>query len=191
MKNVTIFGGAFDPIHYAHLIIAQEILEKTESPEILFLPSFSPPHKKIFAPFCDRVNMLNLAIGDNPQFQCSDMEKHFTQPSYTIDSLRAIKKRLGVSDISFIIGMDSAVEFETWKEPDTLLFEFKILVIKRLRFTKEDILPRFQKKMHFIDTRRIEISSTEIRERIKKCKNIRYLTPPPVIDYIIEKGFYR
>ena len=191
MRSVTIFGGTFDPIHYAHLIIAQDILEKIGTQKILFLPTLNPPHKKSFAPFPDRVNMVNLATKENPRFKCSDIEKKLPGPSYTIDILRAIKKESEISNISFIIGMDSAVELNTWKDPDDLLEEFEIIVIPRPFYTKEDVLPRFKKKMNFLNTRKIEISSTEIRERIREGKKIKYMTPDSVIDYIEKTDLYK
>lgn len=191
LNRVIIFGGTFDPIHYAHLIIAQDILEKIETKTILFLPTLKPPHKKSFASFLDRLNMVNLAISGNPEFQCSDIEKSLPKPSYTINTLRAIKKKLKSINISFIIGMDSAVEFDTWKEPENLLKEFEIIVLPRPCFKGEEVLPRFKEEMKFLNTRMIEISSSEIRKRIREGKKIKYLTPNSVIDYIRKKGLYK
>lgn len=190
MRKATIFGGSFDPIHYGHLIISQDILIEKKLEKILFLPSVSPPHKKSYAPFTDRVNMVNLAIEGNPKFQCSDFEKTLPKPSYTINSLRSVKKEFGFSKISFIIGMDSAVEFDTWKDPDVLLKEFEIIVILRTGYAKEDVSERFRKKMIFFNTRCIDISSTEIRKRIKKGKIVKYLTPDSVFNYIRKKDLY-
>ncbi len=191
MKKITIFGGAFDPIHYGHLIIAKDILEKIEAQKIIFLPNPLPPHKKSFASFPDRINMLNLTIKGNPEFECSDVEVRLPGPSYTINTLRAIKKKMNILNISFIIGMDSAVEFNIWKDPVELLEEFDIIVIPRDGYKKKDVIGRFKKKMIFLNTRRIEISSTEIRERIKEGRDIKYLTPDSVIDYIVKKGLYK
>ena len=191
MKSVTIFGGSFDPIHYAHLIIAQDIIEKIKTQKILFLPSLYPPHKRVFAPFTDRVNMVALAIRGNSEFQYTDIEERITKPSYSIKILREIKDKFSVSKLSFVIGMDSAVEFSTWKDPDKLLGEFEIVVVPRPGYRKRDILPRYRKRMSLIDTRQLEISSTEIRKRIRRGRSIKYLTPDSVITYIDKKKLYK
>jgi nicotinate-nucleotide adenylyltransferase len=190
MKRVAVFGGAFDPIHFAHLILAQDILLETSSDSVLFLPSFVPPHKECYAPFNERLMMVSLAIRGNPHFRSSGMEAELSQPSYTIQTLRALKKEMGDSSISFIMGMDSAVEFDTWKEPEALLDEFTMIVIPRPGFSETAIDSRFRGGMTFLKLRKIDISSTEIRERIREGKEVRYLTTNEVISYIAKKGLY-
>jgi len=190
MRRVTIFGGTFDPIHFAHLLTGRDILEVTKADKIIFLPSFAPPHKDVYASLDDRLHMVKLAIKDSPEFGCSEFEKTLARPTYTINTLRKLKDELDFVSISFIIGMDSACEFASWKEPDALLREFEMLVIPRPGYERKDVSMRFQKKFRFVNARRIEISSTEIRERVLKGKNIRYLTPVPVVDYIKGKGLY-
>ncbi|TET24277.1 MAG: nicotinate (nicotinamide) nucleotide adenylyltransferase [Candidatus Cloacimonadota bacterium] len=191
MRRILFFGGTFDPIHYAHLIIAEDILQEQKIQTILFLPSLRPPHKECVASFNDRVRMVNLAIKDNAALECSDIEGVLPAPSYTINTLRALKERMQIDHIAFIIGMDSAVEFSTWKDPDALLNEFEILVIPRPGYSQDGVSERFSKKMNFLGTRMIDISSTEIRERIKKGRDINYLTPDVVIHHIMEKNLYR
>lgn len=191
MKRVAVFGGAFDPIHFAHLIHAQDILLETSSDTVFFMPSFAPPHKECFAPFDERLKMVTLAVRGNPHFKSSGMEAELSQPSYTIQTLRALKEKLGDVPISFIMGMDSAEEFNTWKEPEALLDEFKMIVIPRPGFSENAIDDRFRDRMVFLKLRKIAISSTEIRGRIKENKEIRYLTPNEVISYIAKKGLYR
>jgi nicotinate-nucleotide adenylyltransferase len=191
MKRVAVFGGAFDPIHFGHLILSQDIMKMVSSECVFFMPSFQPPHKECFAPFNDRLQMILLAVRGNPHFRCSDMEAGLSTPSYTIQTLRALKGELGDVSISFIMGMDSAVEFATWKEPEALLDEFSMVVIPRPGFSGEDIEKPFGERMRFLSTRKIDISSTEIRERIREGKEIRYLTPNEVIAYIAKKGLYK
>ncbi len=191
MKQVAVFGGAFDPIHFAHLILAQDILLETEADTILFVPSFMPPHKECFASFGDRLNMVQRAIRGNPHFRSSGIEAALPQPSYTIQTLRAAKNEFNDSALSFIIGMDSAMELDTWKEPDSLLKEFRILVIPRTGYSEGDVKDAFRESMDILEIRKVQISSTEIREKIKKHKEIRYLTPNAVISYIAKKGLYK
>jgi nicotinate-nucleotide adenylyltransferase len=191
MNHTAFFGGSFDPIHIAHLITAQDISEKTGIEKIIFLPTFSPPHKETFASFSHRVNMVKLAIEGDTRFECWDEEKNFSSPSYTINTLMELKKNKGISDISFIIGMDSATEFDTWKEADRLIRDFNIIVIPRPNFKKEDVLDKFRERMVFVNTREVDVSSTEIRERISAGKSIRYLLPEPVIKYIHRNGIYK
>jgi nicotinate-nucleotide adenylyltransferase len=190
MKRVAVFGGAFDPIHFGHLILAQDIIETASAERILFMPSFKPPHKQCFAPFEDRLQMARLATRGNPHFRCSGLEAELSQPSYTIRTLRALGKELGDGGISFIMGMDSAIEFDTWKEPEALLDEFTIVVIPRPGFSREDIKELYAGRMLFLSTRQIDISSTEIREKIRDGKEVRYLTTNEVISYIAKKGLY-
>lgn len=191
MNSTAFFGGSFDPIHIAHLITAQDISEKTGIERIVFLPTFSPPHKKIFAPFSNRVKMIKLAIEEDPRFECWDVEKNLPSPSYTINTLTEFKKNKGISDISFIIGMDSAVEFDTWKEAERLVTEFNIMVLPRPNFKKENILDKFKERMVFVNSRKIDVSSTEIRERLNSGRTVKYLLPESVIEYIQKKGLYQ
>ena len=191
MEKLVIFGGAFDPIHNAHLLIAQDVYEKLHSQILIFQPALLPPHKKVFAPFHDRVKMVELAIANDERFKCSDVEQRLPKPSYTIDVLRAIREENPDKKIYFIIGLDSAVDFHTWKEPDRILKEFNIAVVPRPFFKKSDVKPQWRKHMKFIDTREIEISSTEVRNRLKRGKTVKYLIPDDVIKYIQAKGLYR
>jgi nicotinate-nucleotide adenylyltransferase len=191
MKQVAVFGGAFDPIHCAHLILAQDILLAIASDTILFLPSSTPPHKRCFAAFDDRLKMVELAIRGNPRFKSSGIEAGLPEPTFTIQTLRALQKELPDASISFIMGMDSAVEFSTWKEPTALLDEFRMIVIPRPGCAECDVDKEFRERMTFLQIRTIAISSTEIRDRIKAGKEIRYLTPNEVISYIAKKGLYR
>lgn len=190
MKRIAVFGGAFDPIHFAHLILAQDILFSSSSEIVFFMPSFQPPHKMCFAPFNERLRMVKLAIDGNPRFKCSDIEEKLPKPSYTIQTLRALKEELGDASISFIMGMDSAIEFATWREPEALLNEFRMLVLPRPGFSQQEIEEGFRERMVFLSERKIDISSTEIRTRIKEGREIRYLTPNNVISYIAREGLY-
>ncbi len=191
IKSVAIFGGTFDPIHNAHLLAADDIFEKTNFEKIIFIPSLAPPHKEVYAPFDIRVQMVELAIRGNPNFECSEIEKDLSKPTYTVNTLSKLRDSGIFSSIALIIGMDSACEFELWEKPDKLLKEFEILVIPRPGYHRRHILPEFQKNFTYVETRRVEISSTEIRKRVLEGKSIRYLTPSPVVEYIKEKGLYR
>jgi nicotinate-nucleotide adenylyltransferase len=191
MSRIAIFGGSFDPIHFGHLIIAQDLISYKKADSIVFLPTSFPPHKRTKTDFGDRIAMVDLAISGNSTFTSRDIETTLPKPSYTINTLRALKSEFSGDRIAFIIGMDSAVEFDTWREPEKLLEEFEILVIPRPGYKKSLISQRFIKRMIFIETRMIEISSSEIRKRIKRGKTVKYLTPDVVIKYIERNGLYR
>ena len=190
MHKVGIFGGTFDPIHLGHLITAQSVREIRNLEKILFIPAFISPHKgdiKTSAPE-DRLNMIKLAIKDIPFFDYSDLEIKKEGVSYTVDTLRELKKKY--DKLEFIIGYDNIFSFNTWKDPDEILKLSKIIVLKR----KSSHPPPFEDKYYhqavFVQTRGIEISATDIRERVKKGMPINFLVPASVREYIYKHKLY-
>ena len=190
MSKVGIFGGTFDPIHLGHLITAQSVKEIRELEKIIFIPAFISPHKsnaETSSPE-DRLNMIKLAIKDIPFFDYSDMEIKMGGVSYTVDTLRELKKQY--ENLEFIIGYDNIFSFNTWKDPDEIMKLSTIIVLKR----KSSHAPPFKDKYYnqavFVQTRGIEISATDIRERVKLGKPINFLVPPPVMEYIYKQKLY-
>ena len=190
MSRVGIFGGTFDPIHLGHLITAQSVKEIRELEKIIFIPAFISPHKsnaETSSPE-DRLNMIKLAIKDIPFFDYSDMEIKMGGVSYTVDTLRELKKQY--ENLEFIIGYDNIFSFNTWKDPDEIMKLSTIIVLKR----KSSHAPPFKDKYYnqavFVQTRGIEISATDIRERVKLGKPINFLVPPPVMEYIYKQKLY-
>jgi nicotinate-nucleotide adenylyltransferase len=190
MSKIGIFGGTFDPIHMGHLIIAQSVRETRKLDKIIFIPSFVSPHKTevISALPEHRLNMINIAIEGTPFFECTDMEIKKGGISYTIDTIRELKEKY--DELEFIIGYDNIFTFHTWKDPDEILKLTKIIVLKR----KSSLSPPFEDKYYhaatFVQTRGIEISATDIRERVKKGMPIHYLVPQKVKEYIYKNDLY-
>jgi nicotinate-nucleotide adenylyltransferase len=191
MSKVGVFGGTFDPIHYGHLITAQSVWEIRKLDKILFIPAFISPHKsdvKTSSPE-DRLNMIRIAIKGVDFFDYSDIEIIKGGISYTVDTLRELKKKY--DEIEFIIGYDNIFEFHTWKDPDEIMKLAKIIVLKR----KSSHPPQFKDKYYnqavFVQTRGIEISATDIRERVKNGLPINFLVPPRVMENIYNKKLYK
>jgi nicotinate-nucleotide adenylyltransferase len=193
MKKAGIFGGTFDPVHLGHLITARSVLEQRQLDKIIFMPCYVSPHKtdKTSSSPLHRLNMVKLAIENYEGFALSDYEIKKEGVSYTIDTIIELKKSF--DEIELIIGYDSLVNFETWKEPDKLVELAKLIVMKRNNSdarTKEKT-SRFFNRAIFVDTPVIDISSTLIRERIKNNLPADFLVPEKVLKYINENNLYK
>jgi len=190
MSKVGIFGGTFDPIHMGHLITAQSVREIRKLEKIIFIPAFISPHKTSAEASSTehRANMIKIAIEDVPFFEFSDIEIKKGGISYTIDTLRELKKVY--DEIEFIVGYDNIFSFHKWKNPDEILKLAKIIVLMR----KSSLPPPFEDKYYhqaiFVQTRGIEISATDIRERVKNNQPIHFLVPQKVKEYIYEQKLY-
>jgi nicotinate-nucleotide adenylyltransferase len=192
-KRVGFFGGTFDPIHYGHLIMAQTSLDVLGLDEIVFVPSGNPPHKTnlIISPFTDRIKMVRLATKSNEGFVVSDIEKKSQYSSYTIDSLRAIIKLNPLAEVNLLIGMDQAHTLSTWKEPNKIFDICKVAVLQRPGYDIKGIEPLWRKRITMVPVPLIEISASDIRERVSRHKSIEYLVPAGVRKYIDMMGLYK
>ena len=190
--KICLFGGTFDPPHIGHLLIAQTICEAESFDKILFIPVNIPPHKTVNTLLEDRLNMLDIAIDDNPNFEISDIEIKRGGVSYTIDTIKTIKNKYNISSnkISYLIGSDSLLNFHNWKDPEKILEECQIIVAIRPGFRPSDIPAWILHKIQFANIPRFEISSTDIRSRWVEGKTIRYLVTLPVWDYINKNKIY-
>ena len=191
MSKVGVFGGTFDPIHNGHLITAQSVREIRKLDKIIFIPTYVSPHKSDVNSSTPghRLNMIKLAIEGIDFFDCSDYEIEKGGISYTIDTIREMKK--SYDELEFIIGYDNIFEFHTWKDPDEILKLCTVIVLKR----KSSLPPRHQneyvKAAVFVQTRGIEISATDIRQRVKSGMPIHYLVPEKVKEYIYNFDLYK
>lgn len=185
--KIGIFGGAFDPPHLGHLILAEKIREEFNLDKIIFIPTNIPPHKeKPIASPNDRVLMLKFATEENPYFQISTTEIKRGGISYTIDTIKELKQ---MGELFLIIGADEAKQFDKWKNFNEILSLCKIIIVGRNRI-KKDELPSILNKAFFIEFD-VNISSTEIRERVKAGKSIKYLVPNEIEMYIKNKNLYK
>jgi len=191
MSKVGIFGGTFDPIHHGHLITAQSVREIRALDKIIFIPSFISPHKADVnsASPEHRMNMLKLAVEGIDFFEVSDYEIKKEGISYTIDTLKEFKKKY--DKLEFIIGYDNIFKFHTWKNPDEIMKITKILVLKRKSSLPPPHEDKYVKSALFVETRGIEISATDIREKVKQGMPIHYLVPEKVKEYIYSFNLYK
>ena len=190
--KICIFGGTFDPPHIGHLLIAQTVCEVEDFDKILFVPAYSPPHKNQITDIEHRINMVKIAIRDNPKFEYSDVDVIRKGTSYTFDTIVNIKKRVNVSkdEIYYLIGSDSLIDFKNWKKPRKILREAKVIVAIRPGFSPSDIPHWILQEVHFANIPRFELSSSTIRSRWIKDLTIRYMVTLPIWDYINKNKLY-
>lgn len=212
--HIAIMGGTFNPIHLGHLRIPEEVREYLNIDQILFIPTFMPPHKNngsLISPE-DRLEMVKLAIKDNPNFQVSDMEIKRGGRSYSIETLQALQKEMPEAEISFIVGTDSFNEITTWCEYERLFELANFIVVPRHGYPVKkiaEVLPdktarqwtydpekdayahKNGKTVTYLKTTLMDISASDIRQRLKEGRTIRYLMPQDVEKYIMGKGLYR
>jgi len=211
---VGILGGTFDPIHYGHLRLAEEMLELANLQQIRFIPAGTPPHRdvpKVSAQH--RSAMVQLAIADQPAFVLDDREVDRTTPCYTVDTLRELRAELGaVQPLCLLMGGDAFLQLHTWHEWERLFDLAHIVVGYRPGFTLEErihtatpaLRQHYQQRLCAADALskhpaggvvelaipKLEISATLIRSRVAEDRSIRYLLPNAVADYIYQHHLY-
>jgi nicotinate-nucleotide adenylyltransferase len=191
MSSAGIYGGNFDPVHNGHLITAMKVFGERKLDKILFIPAYISPFKEGIkaADPLHRINMLKEAISGVSFFDYSDIEIKSGGVSYTVETLRELKKHY--DRLELIIGYDNLLEFPKWKEPDEILKLARVLVLKRNQQNIKDERNRFFEQVVFPDTPVIEISSTDIRERVKYNLPIDFLVPDKVKEYIYKNNLYK
>lgn len=192
--KTCLFGGTFDPPHFGHLIVAQTIFEAEHFDRIVFIPAHIPPHKidRKISSVNLRLEMLKIATKDNPNFIISDIELKRGGISYSLETIRAYKKETNISrdDLYYLIGSDSLKQFHTWGNPKRILEECQLIVAIRPGFRPSDIPSWILAKVQFANIPRIEIASTQIRERWLEDKTIRYMVTQPVWEFINKHDMY-
>jgi len=197
MNRIGIMGGTFDPVHYGHLIAAEEVRQIFSLDKVIFVPAKIPPHKmgkKISDPE-DRYMMVLLATLDNPFFEVSRVEIEKEGVSYSVDTLRLLRKSFGEDvEFFFITGVDMVLTLREWKEPEELLKLCRFIAVTRagynLEVLKEKLPKDFLDRIDIVKIPSPPISSTEIRRRVKRGESIRYIVPPLVEEYIRKRGLY-
>ncbi len=191
MSSIGIYGGTFDPIHNGHLITAQAVKEIRELDKIIFIPAYISPHKtdKFSEKTSHRLNMLKSAIDEIPYFEFSDIELKSKSISYTVNTLIEFKKKY--SKLELIIGYDNIIDFHTWKDPDKIIKLAQLIVLRRKTDDKKIEKDKYYKAAQFVKTPVIEISSSEVRNRIKEGKPIDFLVPKKVKEYICSFNLYK
>ncbi len=192
-KRIGILGGTFDPVHWGHLVLAEQARLKLKLNQVIFIPCFRPPHKRgrKLSPAIDRLRMIRLALEGNPFFSVSEIELKRKGFSYTVDTLRQLKKLHPDSGIYFLTGSDVVNELNTWRDPEEIYRLAKVVIAVRPGFDRYDPQNDFVKKSIMVKITGVDISSSQIRERVKKGQSIRYLVPAEVEEYIKNKKLYR
>ncbi len=218
--RIGIFGGTFNPIHIAHLDVAEQCREEMGLKEVVFVPSAMPPHKEVeqgITPEC-RLNMVRMACEDNPYFKVSDVELTLPRPSYSVRTIEMMQENYGNdAKLFFIAGMDSFLEIGSWHAVDRLIKLCDFVVsfrpgadykkLAKFRYVREvdvatldalDQKVRTMGKMEMVSGRdlwlvstvRMDVSSTDIRKRLHMKRSVKYLLPERVESYIIQNRLY-
>lgn len=203
--SIGVIGGTFDPIHIGHLIIAEETRVKLGLSEVLFVPAGEPwlKQERRITAAAHRVEMVRLAIADNPYFKLCMLEVERPGPSYTVDTLTMLREQLGTNvHLFFILGRDTLDELPLWKEPQKLIQLCWLVVAPRPAVSKaeaagakdlarlEKAIPGLVDKVIQLDMPVVGISSSAIRQRVGEGLSIRYLVPPEVERYVREQKLY-
>jgi nicotinate-nucleotide adenylyltransferase len=187
VAKIGILGGTFNPPHIGHLIIAEEVLEKQNLDEVWFMPNSQPPHKTTETSAHDRVEMVKLAISNHSSFRVCTVELDLEGPSYTAETMKKLCAMYPQHEFYFIIGADSVESLSSWYEIDDLLKLVTFIAVKRPGFVMES---PYDNEILQVETPMIDVSSTDLRKRIKNNKNYTYLTVEAVRNYIKEHGLY-
>jgi nicotinate-nucleotide adenylyltransferase len=200
MKKVGLIGGTFDPIHFGHLILAEQARDGAGLEKVIFMPAKVSPYKinRQCASEQHRYNMAALAIEGNAGFDVSDMEICGSEISYTIHTLESCQRQLGHGyQLHFICGTDAFLGMEGWRNIEELLRNFPLIVGSRPRYkdkARDEMIRRFTAeygaRIEKVHMPKIDISSTDIKKRIRENRSIRYLLPEKVADYIEANSLY-
>lgn len=200
MSKIGIMGGTFNPVHTAHLILAETAYEQLGLDKILFMPSKKPPHKMHESIVSDehRIRMVQLAIQDNPHFELSYEELNREGITYTADTLEELSSQNPKDAYYFIMGGDSLFHLETWWKPDKILSLSRVAVAVRGYETIEGyksqiayLGKKYNTDIQLLTTPNLEISSKDLREKRKQGKSIRYYVPETVYNYIVDNHLYQ
>jgi nicotinate-nucleotide adenylyltransferase len=193
--KIGIFGGTFNPPHIGHLILAERAVESLELDKIIFVPSFISPHKtsKNIVSAEHRFKMLKLCIKGKKHFEVSNLEIKRGGTSYTCDTLNHFSEVFPNSKLFLLVGYDNFVNFHLWKNYKNIFNLSTVVVLKRgiEAIKKTDKQKHENNNIIFLDTPLLDISSSEVRERIEKGKPVEYYVLKPVIEYIKNKKLYK
>lgn len=198
ITRLGIMGGTFNPIHLGHLMIAEEARQTFHLDKILFIPSYMTPNKQMDGATAEqRMDMVRLAVSDNPHFAVSDLEIRRKGRSYTVETLRYLKEKYGPSYILyFISGTDTIRDLPQWYKPEEILSLCQFVGATRPDGTQsiDDVIASFGdlgKHILKLPVPTMQISSTELRHRIRRGLSVRYMMPKSVVEYIEIHGVYQ
>jgi nicotinate-nucleotide adenylyltransferase len=189
MTRLGVFGGTFDPPHVGHLALAEWAREALRLDRVLFVPAGTPPHKRRsdLSSATDRLAMTRLAVRGHPAFEVAGLEARRRGPSFTVDTLRALRAAHPGARLVLLIGQDSLAEFETWRDPDAIARLATLAVALRPGARR----PRARRRVAWLDNPGLDVSSSAIRARVRAGRSVRYLVPDAVAAHIARRGLYR
>lgn len=197
--NIGVLGGTFDPVHNGHLIVAEEARNRLNLAEVIFVPAGQPWLKaeKPISPAEHRLQMLRLALANQPHFTLSTIEIERDGPSYAVDTIAELRAKLGNGDeLFFILGWDGLASLPQWREPSRLIKLCYLVAVSRLGSPRpnfkalEASIPGLSRRVKLLEKLEIDISASAIRERVARGLSIRHLVPEPVNRYIKEHRLY-
>jgi nicotinate-nucleotide adenylyltransferase len=214
LARVAVLGGSFNPIHYGHLLLADEILEDLGLDRVLFVPAASPPHKPAtqLAPAADRFEMVRLAIAGHPRFAVSDLELRRPGPSYTVDTLQVLAA--GGDALFLVVGSETFLDLLSWREPRRVARLARLVVIPRAGSAFDPDGAAAQKVLREIGIEggfahavagaalpargvliahatSLPLSASDLRRRVRDGRSLAFRMPPAAIDYLRSRGLYR
>jgi nicotinate-nucleotide adenylyltransferase len=198
--RLGILGGTFDPIHFGHLLAAEEARVPLGLDRVLFAPAGAPPHKQghSILPVAHRLAMVRLAIADNPAFVITTVDIDRPGPHYTVDMVRLLRDEWGVSteETLFIMGADSLAHLLSWHQPARLIELCRLAVVARPGYRAnlaglEVVLPNLGHRLDWVEMPVLGISSSELQRRVREGRSIRYQVPAAVARYVAEHELYR
>lgn len=191
--KIGLMGGTFNPIHLGHLKIASKVLDCLGLAKVIFVPSGNPPHKQLkdITDASHRLKMIELAIDRDNRFGVSDMEVKREGKSYTLDTIKQAKALYSAdTDVYFITGADMALDLPNWKDPLEILSISHVVAVERPGFSLKKLEESYKNKIITLEGISIDISSTDIRKRIKRGESIKDLVPESVEKYIRDNNLY-
>lgn len=198
--KIGVLGGTFDPVHVGHLAVADEVARRLELDEVLFVPAGRPWLKADagILPAEHRLKMVELAIAGKPRFKLSAMEIERDGPTYTVDTIAELEQKSGGKDeLFFIIGRDKLAELPEWHRPERLVEMCRLVAVPRVGCPVLDLasleaaIPGVSRRVIMLDRPQVDVSASDIRERVRQGLSVSGLVPEVVERYIAEKGLYR
>jgi nicotinate-nucleotide adenylyltransferase len=199
-RRIGILGGTFDPIHLGHLLLAEETRLHLGLDRVIFIPAGWPWRKtgRTISAAEDRLAMVKMAVASNPFFEVSRIEMDREGPSYTVDTLRALRAQQSAgAEMWFILGSDALMDLPNWNRPDEIVAETRLAVAGREPLTPGDLarveskVPGLQARLDFVPMPQIGVSSSDLRGRFRQGRSCRYWLPVEVERYVLAHRLYR
>jgi nicotinate-nucleotide adenylyltransferase len=200
LERIGVLGGTFDPVHLGHIAMAGSAIEALGLVKVILVPAGLPMSKvnRRVTPADDRLEMLRLAVKDRPGLMVSTIEIERPGPSYTVDTLTALRGQMGdAAELYFILGWDSLSQLPEWRGPDRLIKMCRLAAVPRPGCPRPDMellesrIPGISKRVIFLEKPFLDISATQIKEMASRGEKINHLVPGPVAVYIEKHKLYK